>query len=277
HIAALAPSDQPPLLKLALLGRPNVGKSSILNALCGRSAAIVSEQAGTTRDVRTISLKAHGQNIHILDTAGLRRRGKIVPGTEKFSTIRTAQAIASADICALIMDATELGVAGDQHIAGMVKEAGKGLILVVNKWDAVERDDKTQAHLSRALARDLAFVGWAPLVFTSATTNLHIRQLLELATQIHTRRNQTLATGPLNRVVEDLVRAHPPAGLKGIRPKINYATQTGTNPPEVTFFTSHPRAIHFSYLRYLENGLRSAYDFIGTPIKLEFRSKRDKL
>lgn len=267
-------SKQRPTIRLALLGRPNVGKSSLLNAMLGKSEAIVSAQAGTTRDVRSANLTFHGQTIQLLDTAGLRRRGKIAPGVEKFSTIRTAETIASSDVCALIMDATELAVAGDQHIAGMVKDAGKGLILVVNKWDALDKDDKTQARLIRQLTRDFEFAPWAPLVFTSATTNLHVRQLLSLAAEIYQRRDQTIATGPLNRTLESLIRQHPPAGSGNAQPKINYITQTGTQPPRFSLFTSHPRAIHFSYRRYLENGLRKAYDFTGTPIELEFRAKR---
>lgn len=274
HLGSARPADVQGTVRLALLGRPNVGKSSLLNALVKRQEAIVSDVPGTTRDVRITNISYKDQQIQLLDTAGLRRRGKIEGGVEKFSTIRTAAAIASADVCAVIMDATELAVAGDQHITGMVKDAGKGLILVVNKWDIPEKDDKTQAHLARRLAHDFEFVAWAPLVFTSATTNLHTDQLLELALEIHGRRAQELPTGPLNRVLEELIRKHPPAGSGNVQPKINYVTQTGTNPPTFTLFSSHPRDIHFSYKRYLENGLRAAYDFIGTPITLEFRAKR---
>jgi len=274
HLAAMPAGEAKNIITLALLGRPNVGKSSLLNALVGSSEAIVSDVAGTTRDVRAANLTFQGQTIQLLDTAGLRRRGKIMPGVEKFSTIRTAGAITQADVCVVVMDATELSVAGDQHIAGMVKDAGKGLILVVNKWDIPEKDDKTQAHLARRLAHDFEFVPWAPLVFTSATTKLHIRNLLELAIQINERRGQELPTGPLNRAVEELIRKHPPAGHGNIQPKINYVTQTGINPPTFTFFSSHPKDLHFSYPRYIENSLREVYDFTGTPIQLEFRSKR---
>lgn len=276
QIKATPASQIKSVVSLSLLGRPNVGKSSLLNALTGRSQAIVSQQAGTTRDIRTSSMTYQGQVVQVLDTAGLRRRGRIEPGIEKFSAVRTTQAIAQADVCAVIMDATELAVAGDQHIAGMVKDAGKGLILVVNKWDIATKDDKTQARLSRALAREFEFVWWAPLVYTSATTKLHVQQLLKLALEINQRRQQQIPTSRLNRTIEELIRKHPPSGLKRIQPKINYVTQTGINPPTFTFFTSHPRMIHFSYQRYLENGLRQAFDFSGTPIKLEFRSKREK-
>jgi GTP-binding protein len=274
HLHRVTDEEQSNVLTLALLGRPNVGKSSLLNALVGKAEAIVSATSGTTRDVRAATLEQGDTTIQLLDTAGLRRRGKIESGVEKFSVIRTGDAIDSCDVAILVMDATELGTAGDQHIAGMVKDAGKGLILVVNKWDLPEKDDKTQARVAKRLAADFQFVWWAPLVFTSATTGLNVKKLLELATEIHQRRQQAVATPKLNRTVEELVRKHPPAGLKRLQPKINYATQTGSNPPEFTFFASHHQVLHFSYPRYLENGLRQAYDFAGTPIALIFRSKR---
>jgi GTP-binding protein len=278
-ITAAIPAAEAPeveaVITLALLGRPNVGKSSILNSLVGKQQAIVSSAAGTTRDVANASLKYHGQTIQILDTAGLRRRGKIEAGVEKYSSLRTLAAIVHADVAAVIMDATEPSVAGDQHIAGLVTEAGKGLILVINKWDAVEeKDDKTQAWLTRQLMADFAFVPWAPLIFTSATQGLHVTQLFELTNQIAERRGQQISTPELNKTIQGLVSKQPPAGMKGRLPKINYATQTGTNPPAFTIFTSHPELIHFSYTRYLENGLRSAYDFTGTPITITYRNKR---
>ncbi len=261
-------------IKLALLGRPNVGKSSLLNNLAGKQQAIVSDLAGTTRDVNTIEVKYHGTSLLISDTAGLRRRGKVERGVEKFSSFRTLAAVAESDICVLLIDANEPAVAQDQHIAGMVEEAGKGLILVVNKWDAVEKDDKTQARILRRLQADFAFVPWAPVVFASATTGLHVTKLFELAIEIRDRRDIKVPTGPLNKVLEKLILKQPPAGLKNRHPKLNYMTQTDTNPPTFTIFGSHVDFLHFSYRRYLENGLRDSYDFAGTPIKLEYKDKR---
>lgn len=261
-------------LRIALLGRPNVGKSSILNSLAGKQQAIVSERAGTTRDIGQIELKYHEQSVHILDTAGLRRAGRIESGVEKFSTLRTMGAIAAADVCVVIIDATEPSVAGDQHIAGLVAEAGKGLILVVNKWDALEKDDKTQARLAARIQKDFQFAWWAPLLFTSAVTGQNVTKLFELATEIQQRRQTKLSTPKLNRLLESLVAKHPPAGLKNRQPKLNYVTQTGTEPPTFTFFCSSAAFIHFSYKRYIENGWREAFDFTGTPIKLEFKDKR---
>jgi GTPase len=263
-------------ITLGLLGRPNVGKSSLLNALTRKQQAIVTPVAGTTRDVNTSEVMYHGRQVNILDTAGLRRRGKIEPGVEKFSTLRTLSAIAASDICVVVMDAAEPSVAGDQHIAGLVTEAGKGLILLVNKWDAIEKDDKTQALLGTRIKQDFQFAWWAPLIFTSATTGANITKLFELVAQIDERRRQEISTPNLNKSIEALVAKHPPAGMKGRQPKINYATQIGTEPPTFALFCSYPDLIHFSYRRYLENGLREAYDFIGTPIKLEFKDKRRK-
>jgi GTPase len=261
-------------LTLAMLGRPNVGKSSILNSLMQKQQAVVSSSAGTTRDVNSGRVRYQNRTIELLDTAGLRRRGKIERGVEQFSTIRTLAAIAESDVCVLIMDATEPSVAGDQHIAGLVQEAGKGLILVVNKWDLIEKDEKTQDEYLAKLKRDFQFAWWAPVIFTSAVTGLNVTKLFELALQIQERRRVEIATGELNRLVQNLVSKHPPAGLKNRHPKINYVTQTATEPPTFTFFAAHPKFLHFSYKRYLENGLREAYDFTGTPIALEFRDKR---
>ncbi len=262
-----------PVITLALLGRPNVGKSSLMNTLGGTDRAIVSSVPGTTRDVTELSIEHADGAVRVLDTAGLRRRGKIVPGVERFSTERTAEAIAQADVCAVILDASELGTAGDQHIAGMVKDGGKGLILVVNKWDLIEKEDKTQDRLARRLARDFAFAPWAPLVFASATTGLHTTELLRLTHEIHARQIAKVPTPQLNRLLGELLSGQPPAARGRYQPKINYITQTGIIPPTFQLFASHPDAIHFSYKRYLENGLRRAFDFTGTPIRLDFKSK----
>lgn len=271
--AETAPEEEKYLVSLAFLGRPNVGKSSLYNSLAGKQQAIVSQVAGTTRDIGFTDLKYHGQTVRLLDTAGLRRRGKIEAGVEKYSSLRTLAAIAQADICVVVIDATELSVAGDQHIAGLAAEAGKGIILAVNKWDLVEKDDKTQDRYTRRLVNDFAFVHWAPLIYTSAVQGLNVAKLLEISRQIAETRKKTVTTGELNRLLEQMVAKQPPAGTKGRQPKIKYATQTGTNPPTFSIFSSYPSLMHFSYQRYLENGLRDAYDFTGTPIKLEFKGK----
>ena len=277
EIAAILPDgatveDNPPI-RLALLGRPNVGKSSIMNSLIGKQQAVVSDVAGTTRDVGAARFKYKGREMELLDTAGLRRRGRIEKGIEKYSAMRTLGAIHEADVCILVMDAVDGVVAGGLNLAGQVVEAGKGLIIVMNKWDAVEKDDKTQDHMTKGIQKSFQFVWWAPLVYTSAITGLHITQLSELVLEIDDRRRQTIPTGPLNRLIEGMIAKQPPSGKNNRQPKIKYATQTGDNPTAITFFASYPDMIHFSYKRYLENGLREAYDFTGTPIRLLFRGK----
>jgi GTPase len=267
-----APVENAPL-KLALIGRPNVGKSSLLNTLVGKQKAVVSSIPGTTRDVASEIITYHSRNIELLDTAGVRRRGKIEKGVEKFSALRTLAAINEADVCVLVMDAAEGQVASDLNLAGQIIEAGKGLILAMNKWDAVEKDEHTQDRLTMLLKKDFQFAWWAPLVYTSATHGLHINQLMELAVEIDKRRRTQIATAPFNRLIEKLVAKQPPSGLKGRLPKINYGTQTGTNPPTFTFFATYPDLIHFGYRRYLENNIRSEWDFVGTPIRLEFKHK----
>lgn len=275
HLDAVpvADPDENQPLKLALIGRPNVGKSSLLNALVGKQKAVVSSVPGTTRDVATEIIKYKGREIELLDTAGIRRRGKIEPGVEKFSALRTLAAVNEADVCVLVMDAEESYVAGDLNLAGQILEAGKGLILAMNKWDAVEKDEHTQDQLTARIKKDFQFVWWAPLVYTSATHGLHVNQLMELAVEIEARRRIDIPTGPFNRLVEKLVAKQPPSGLKGRLPKINYGTQTGINPPTFTFFATYPDLIHFGYRRYLENNIRAEWDFTGTPIHLEFRHK----
>jgi GTP-binding protein len=278
-ITSQLPATKPPAeevapLRLALIGRPNVGKSSLVNSLVGKQATVVSATPGTTRDTSYAQIKYKGRAIELLDTAGLRRRGKIEAGVEKFSALRTLAAINQSDICILVMDATEGAVSGDLTLAGQIIEAGRGLILAMNKWDAVpDKDDKTQDQTSAILRREFQFAWWAPLVYTSATHGLHVNRIMELAVQVEEHRNISIPTGPLNRLLEKLVAAHPPAGHKARQPKVNYATQTGTNPPVFTFFTTHPDLIHFSYKRYLENHLREEHDFTGTPIRLEFKPK----
>lgn len=261
-------------ITIALLGRPNVGKSTLLNGLAGKQQAITSPAAGTTRDVNATVVKYHQKPIELLDTAGLRRSGKIEAGIEKFSTLRTIAAIAQADICVVVMDSTEPATAGDQHITGLVLEAGKGLILVMNKWDAVEKDDKTQARLTAKVKREFQFTPWAPLLYTSAATGLNLTKLYELAAEIQDRRLTKIPAHKINATIGALVAKKLPAGTERKHPKIHYATQTAVAPPTFTLLCTHPDNIHFSYQRYLENGLRAAYDLIGTPIKLEFRAKR---
>ncbi|QQR51796.1 ribosome biogenesis GTPase Der [bacterium] len=269
-----APVEDENVITLALIGRPNVGKSSLLNRLVGKQQALVSDVPGTTRDSTVSEIRYHNQTIKLIDTAGLRRRGKIAGGIEKYSAMRTLAAINQADVCALVMDATTGPVAGDQHLAGQIIESGKGLILVVNKWDAVEdKETNTQDDMAATVTGSFQFAWWAPLIFTSATHGLHLNELMEQAAKIQARRHTTIETGPLNKLIGQLVAKQPPAGLRNRQPKLNYGTQTGSNPPAFAIFGAHTAFIHFSYKRYIENAFRKTWDFTGTPIVLNFRDK----
>ncbi len=262
-------------IKVAILGRPNVGKSSLLNRIIGQPKVLVSDQAGTTRDINYGEI-AHGDiTLSFADTAGLRRPGKIDRGIEFFSSLRTKKAIAWADVCVVLIDANDNSVAQDQNIAGMVKEAGKGLILVVSKWDAVEdKEDNTMQHMANYISAQFQFVWWAPLIFTSAVTGLNLDKLYDLITKVHASSTTKLATPALNKLLSQATSKQPPVGLKNTHPKLNYITQTGTQPPEFTIFATHPDMIQFSYPRYLENVIRQAGQFDGTPIKIVFKHKR---
>lgn len=262
-------------LHIALIGRPNVGKSYLFNALAKKQQAIVADRAGTTRDINRAVVRYHEREIELLDTAGIRRSGKIGVGVERFSVIRALSAIEQADICLLLMDVNELNVQLDQKIAGMVKDAGKGLVLVVSKWDDVEgKDAYTRDALAPQIAGHYEFVPWAPLVFTSAVSGQNVTKLFDLATEIDTERHKRIPTSQLNVWLRQAVDAHPPAGLKNRNPKLNYMVQETDNPtPAFKIFGSHSRFVHWSYRRYLETRLRKAYGYAGTPVQLWFIEK----
>lgn len=262
-------------LKIAILGRPNVGKSQLFNTLAKKQQAIVADRAGTTRDVNRTVIRYEGREIELLDTAGIRRSGKIQVGIERFSVIRALAAIEEADVCLLLMDVNELNVQLDQKIAGMIKDAGKGLILVVSKWDEAEgKDAFTRDALAPQIAANYVFVPWAPLIFTSSVTGQNVIKIFDLAKEIYANRQTRVATVELNKWLRKAVDDHPPAGLKNRAPKLNYMVQESDNPtPAFKIFGSHSRFVHWSYRRYLEHRLREAYGFNGTPIELWFIEK----
>jgi GTP-binding protein len=262
-------------LRIALLGRPNVGKSYMFNTLSKKQQAIVADRAGTTRDVNRTVVRYKTQEIEVMDTAGIRRPGKIERGIEHFSVIRSLAAIEEADICLLLIDVNELGVQLDQKIAGLIKEAGKGLIIVISKWDIAEgKDAYTRDALAPQIAETFNFVPWAPLIFTSALTGKNVTQIFELALEIQKRRQQKFATKDLNRWLQDVINRHPPAGLKNHQPKLNYMVHEDDNPiPAFKIFGSQTKFLHWSYKRYLERCLRDANDFVGTPVQLWFIEK----
>lgn len=261
-------------LRIALLGRPNVGKSQLFNALAKKQQAIVADRAGTTRDVNRADVKFDKKAIELLDTAGIRRSGRIEKGIEKFSVIRSLAAIEQADVCFLLMDVNELNTGLDQKIAGMIKEAGKGLVLVVSKWDSAEKDAFTRDQLAAEIRHTYDFVPWAPLIFTSAITGQNVTKLFELAMEINEQRTRHIKTTELNRWLREVVDRHPPAGLKNRMPKLNYIMQEeNSDGPNFKVYGSHTKLLHWSYKRYMERELRERFGFDGTAIRFWFFEK----
>ena len=262
-------------LRIAVVGRPNVGKSSLFNALAKKQQAVVADKAGTTRDINRTIIRYKERELELMDTAGIRRPGKIGQGIEHFSVIRTLAAIEQADIVFLLIDVNEISVQLDQKIAGMAKEAGKGLVLVVSKWDSPE--DKTafsRDELAPKLIYNFQFVPWAPLIFTSSVTGQNVTKLFDLALDIDTERSKKITTSKLNAWLRQAVDAHPPAGLKNRSPKLNYMVQEDDNKtPSFKIFGSHTSFIHWSYKRYLEHSLRDKFGFVGATVQLWFIEK----
>lgn len=279
HLLAVIPkasiTEDDNRLHIALLGRPNVGKSALFNSLAKKQQAIVADRAGTTRDINRSTIKYQGREIEIMDTAGIRRSGKIERGIEHFSVLRSLAAIEQADICFLLMDVNELHVALDQKIAGLTKEAGKGLVLVVSKWDVAEgKDAYTRDALAPQIVQNYDFVPWAPLIFTSSETGQNITKLFDLALDIDKKRSTQISTSSLNKWLREMVDKHPPAGLKNRNPKLNYMIQETDNPiPAFKIFGSSTKFVHWSYRRYLEKGLRQRFGFEGTALQLWFIEK----
>lgn len=277
HIPKAAIQQDDDRLRIAILGRPNVGKSALFNSLAKKQQAIVADRAGTTRDINRAIVRYEGKEIEIMDTAGIRRPGKIGVGLEHFSVVRSLSAIEQADVCLLLMDVNEINVALDQKIAGMIKEAGKGLILVVSKWDVAEgKDAFTRDALAPQIAHTYDFVPWAPLIFTSAVTGKNVTNIFDLATHIGDRRKKRIPTSDLNRWLREAVDKHPPAGLKNRSPKLNYIVQETDNPiPAFKIFGSHTKFLHWSYRRFLEREFREKYHYEGTAIQLWFIEKHE--
>jgi GTP-binding protein len=275
-VAALPPSQEAPedqSVKIAIVGRPNVGKSSLLNRLLGEERAIVSPVPGTTRDALDTPLVYNGVPVTLIDTAGLRRRGHIDPGVEKWSALRAYKAIARADVALLVVDATEPFTAQDAHIAGLVIDALKSTVVVVNKWDAVEKDEHTMVEYTRRLRTELNFLDYVPVLFISAKTGQRADQVLPTALRVQEERLVRVPTSELNRIVRQAVDHNPPHPQGNRLLKISYASQVRTDPPTFLFHVNDPELVHFSYKRYLENRLRAEYSFLGTPLRLSFRKK----
>jgi GTP-binding protein len=264
-------------VKITIVGRPNVGKSSLLNRLLGTERVVVSDIPGTTRDTIDTVVEYNGQKILLIDTAGIRRRGRIEQGVERYSVLRALRAIERADVALLMIDATEGITAQDAHVAGMILDAHKGIAILVNKWDAVEKDDYTFDAWTRQVQAAFDFMPYAPILFISAKTGQRVEKILELALQINTERNTRIPTSKLNALLRDALYHHPPASIhKGAHLRIFYATQAQVAPPVFLFFSNAPQEIHFSYKRFLENRIRAEYPFVGTPIILVFKGREEK-
>jgi GTP-binding protein len=274
--------------RIAIVGRPNVGKSSLLNAILGVQRAIVSEVPGTTRDAIDTEMEFEGRKLMLIDTAGIRRRGHVIPGVEKYSVIRSSRAIERCDVALVLIDATEGLAAQDTHIAGEIHERTKGVIVVVNKWDLAqaqrraaregqlpdpEEEIESAERYRKIIAEGLKFIPYAPIVFASAKTGYHVQSLLETALNISDMRYLRVPTSRLNEVVQDAIRRYRPATIRGKPLKVFYATQIRVNPPTFVFFVNDPQAVHFGYERYLENQLRQAFSFKGTAIRLQFKAR----
>ncbi len=268
--------DDEDAIKIAIIGKPNVGKSSIVNAFVGEERVIVSDIAGTTRDSIDTPFEFEGDKFVLIDTAGIRRRSKVTDDIEKYSVIRAIAAIERCDVALMVIDAAEGLSEQDKKIVGMAHEAGKGIIVVVNKWDLVVKETNTMRDMERKIKGELQFMSYAPVMFTSAVKGQRLLPVLRTAKAVAENRAMRVSTGQLNALIQDAMLMNNPPSDKGKRLKIYYATQIGVKPPLISFAINDRKIMHFSYARYLENKIREAYGFEGTSIKFVFREKNEK-
>jgi len=269
------PEEETAEPRIAIVGRPNVGKSSFLNRLVGEERAVVGEKPGTTRDTIDTTLEHGGRRVRLVDTAGIRRRGRIEQGIEQYALLRTIHALERADVAILLVDATEGITAQDTHIAGYAIEAGVGLVLGVNKWDAVERSEDRTHEMEQIIAREFHFAPWMGHRFVSAKTGRNVTGTLDDAVAIVEVRTQRVPTADLHRLLIEAIAAHPPPSDKGRQVRFRHVTQGREARPTFVFFVDRPEAVHFTYQRYLENKIREQFEFLGTPIKIELRGSRE--
>ena len=260
-------------LKFSVIGRPNVGKSSLINALLNEDRVIVSNEAGTTRDAIDTTLKYNGEEFVLIDTAGMRKKGKVFEAVEKYSLLRSLRAIDRSDICLLVLNAEEGIIEHDKHIASYALEQGKGLIIVVNKWDTVE--NKNTKEFEKLIRAEFQFLSYAPIVYLSALTKKRIHTLMPEVLKVAENIKREIKTSVLNEVITEAYELNIPPSYKGKRLKIYFVSQTGTKPPKFTFSVNNKGLVHFSYYRYLENKLRENFDLVGTPIILQFKNRSD--
>lgn len=263
------------MIKVAIVGKPNVGKSLLVNTLLKEERSIVDDTPGTTRDAIDSLLIQNDQKYLLIDTAGVRRKSKVEDPIEYYSVLRTFQAIERANVVVLMLDAQEERPSEqDKRIAGVAHEAGKGMVIAVNKWDLIEKETNTALMYEKILRLDMKFTSYAPIVFISALTGQRIQRILDLVAQVDLEHKKRVTTGTLNEVIQDAVLRHQPPTIKGKQLKIYYVTQTGIRPPKFTVFVNNPKLAHFSYTRYLENRIREAFGFNGTPVVIDYRGRR---
>ena len=261
-------------VKVAIVGRPNVGKSMLLNTLVGDKRAIVDDIPGTTRDAVDTLFDFNGQNVLLIDTAGVRRRGRVKAGVERYSVIRTLRAIDRADIALLVLDATEAVTSQDTHIGGYIQQAAKGIVIIVNKWDLIENKDI--AGWNKSIKSQFKFASYASILYTSAKSGQGVERIMPQVSQVYQERLKRLSTAKVNSVIQQAVASHNRPRIKNKQLKVFYATQAEVNPPTFVFFTNDSRLIHFSYRRYLENKLREAFGFSGTPLRMIFKTRGEE-
>ncbi len=263
-------------VKIAIVGKPNAGKSSLLNKLVGEERSIVSSIAGTTRDAVDTQFEFDGVPLTLIDTAGIRRRGKIDPGVERFSVVRAHKAIERADVALLMIDAEAGITAQDLHIAGYILDAWKSTVVLVNKWDAIEKDSYTMNYYTEKILKELNFMPYVPLLFISAKTGQRLERVLPLALEVQEARLQRIPTSKLNNILREALDAHPAPSQAGRQLKIYYATQVRSDPPTFLVYVNDPKLMHFSYRRFLENRIREAFAFPGTPIRIVLKGKEKR-
>ena len=268
--------EEDDVIKVAVIGKPNVGKSSLVNRILGEQRVIVSDMAGTTRDAVDSYFENQKGKYLFIDTAGMRKKSKVDDRIEKFSVLRATMATERADVCLILVDANEGVTEQDTKVAGLAHEAGKACIIVVNKWDAIEKDDKTMDHMRQDIRRDLSYMTYAPIVFISALTGQRVDRLFDLINYVNDQASLRITTGMLNTVLADATARVQPPTDKGRRLKIYYMTQIGIKPPHFVCFCNDAKLFHFSYQRYLENQIRSTFGLEGTPVRLTIRQKSDK-
>ena len=268
--------EEDDVIKVAIIGKPNVGKSSLVNRILGEQRVIVSDMAGTTRDAVDSYFENQKGKYLFIDTAGMRKKSKVDDRIEKFSVLRATMAIERADVCLILVDANEGVTEQDTKVAGLAHEAGKACIIVVNKWDAIEKDDKTMDHMRQDIRRDLSYMTYAPIVFISALTGQRVDRLFDLINYVNDQASLRITTGMLNTVLADATARVQPPTDKGRRLKSYYMTQIGIKPPHFVCFCNDAKLFHFSYQRYLENQIRSTFGLEGTPVRLTIRQKSDK-